>query len=228
MRVMTVEDVRRMLLAVAERIVASQNLLCAADRAIGDGDHGLGMRRGFTAAAERLEGDGFDDAFVPFRSVGDCLISTMGGASGVLFGVLFRGDVEAESSHTLSLDELTRHFERSLAEVCRRGRAQTGDKTLVDALEPAVRSLRQSADSGEVGLASALRAAASAARSGAEATKGYVARFGKARTLGERALGFVDPGALSTAIVFEAMADWAEDHDGQGRRRDPATSSTDA
>jgi dihydroxyacetone kinase-like protein len=230
-----VDQTRRMLLAVARDVIAAEDLLCRADRAIGDGDHGTGMRRGFSAASNRLADT--DTTFTTieqlFRTVGTTLTATMGGASGVVFGLLFTGgpprpatptpaapagpltaagdtlapDVSPLNASELDAARFARHLERARHEISRRGRAQPGDKTMLDALAPAVDALHDAADAGAA-LPEALRAATAAAHHGAEQTRNYRARFGKAAALGDRALGHPDPGALSMTLILNAMADW--------------------
>ncbi|SEG91528.1 dihydroxyacetone kinase DhaL subunit [Thermomonospora echinospora] len=213
---LTAADLRRMMAAVADRIIGSEPALNKADRDIGDGDHGLAMTRGFTAVRRLLDPDGdhpvqhSTDVHQVLVTVGDTLLHTMGGASGVIFGLLFRAGARGqEPSDRLGVAGLADHFARSLREIAGRGGAAPGDKTMVDALEPAVRSLAADAARG-LDLPTALRHAAEAAADGADSTRKLVARFGKALSLRERALGFPDPGALSTTIIFTAMAGWAE------------------
>ncbi|TMR16504.1 dihydroxyacetone kinase subunit L [Nonomuraea turkmeniaca] len=205
---MTAGDVRSMLIAVADRIITSERLLTKADRDIGDGDHGLGMTRGFTAVRELLLATTFDDVRGMLSGVGDTLITSMGGASGVVFGLLFRAGAQGlPPSDVLTVPIAADHFERSIREITRRGGATVGDKTMLDALHPAVESLRRSSEAGDT-LAYAFRRAAIAAGEGADRSKDLIARFGKAMTLGERSLGFPDAGAISTTIIFTAMAEW--------------------
>ncbi|MDT0341949.1 dihydroxyacetone kinase subunit DhaL [Streptomyces litchfieldiae] len=208
---------RAMLLAVADRVIGAEPELSSADRAVGDGDHGLGMTRGFSAVRRLLRQDDpadpaadGDDVYAVLTATGNALIGSMGGASGVLFGLLFRaGAAGRPPADRLGTRELADWLRTSLAEITRRGGAKPGDKTLVDALDPAAASLTAGAAAGE-DLPTALRRAARAAADGTDRTKAYVARFGKAMSLGERAIGFPDPGALSLTHILTAMADWAE------------------
>lgn len=206
------DRLRDMLANVADRVVASEPELSRADREIGDGDHGLGMKRGFSAVRAALADDDGDDVHALFKLVGNTLLRSMGGASGVIFGSLFRaGTAERAPADHIDVPGLAEHVTRALAEITERGGASPGDKTMVDALEPAARALARSAEAGD-DLRTALRQAARAADEGVQRTKNYVARLGKAASLGNRALGRPDPGALSTAVIFGAMADWAEHH----------------
>lgn len=206
---LSARQLRGMLMSVADRLIAAEPELSKADRAVGDGDHGIGMTRGFTAVRSALDHDESGVAHEVLMTVGDTLLRSMGGASGVIFGTLFRGDAGHRSSAGhIDVSGLAEYFARSLVEITRRGGAAAGDKTMVDALGPATRALTESADAGH-DLPTALLHAARAASDGAERTKGFVARFGKATSLKDRSLGFPDPGALSTAIIFTAMSDWA-------------------
>jgi dihydroxyacetone kinase phosphoprotein-dependent L subunit len=209
---LSTQDFRAMLLAVAEAVIANEDHLAKADRDIGDGDHGAGMARGFAAAAEALHAGEFGSVRTLFRSYGDTLIQTMGGASGIIFGQLFRaGAKEAGDGGHFSLREFCEYLDRGMQEIMTRGGAGPGDKTMIDALAPAVAALKDAVVR-DSDFPSALRAAAIAAAKGREKSRAYVARFGKAATLGERAVGFPDAGAVSTTLIFEAMATWAEAH----------------
>ncbi len=198
--------------AVSHRILKDVDLLTQADRDIGDGDHGFGMSRGFTAVLAKLENTDLK-AMSPgelLKSVGDTLIDTMGGASGVVFGTMFRGGAKTLGGlETLSLDDLGRAFEGSCKQITRRAKAEPGDKTMLDALVPAAVAIRSSAASGG-SWGDGLSAAAKAAAEGRDATKQMVARFGKASTMGDRSIGFPDAGAVSVAIMFDSMARTAE------------------
>jgi dihydroxyacetone kinase phosphoprotein-dependent L subunit len=205
---LTVDQVQSMLLAVAEAIVKNEQFLCEADRKIGDGDHGLGMAKGFNAVSKMLSQETFETVNPIFSKVGQTLIKTMGGASGIIFGLLFyAGTKNLQDVTELTVEHLATLLERSMQEISIKGGAQVGDKTMLDALAPFIGSLRESAVS-QISMSQALHAAAFAAASGREQTKNYIARFGKAKTLGERALGYADPGAISLTIIVETMAEW--------------------
>ena len=205
MKTLDTTALRDMLLFVADRMVAQKEYLCEVDARIGDGDHGIGMETGFLAVRSALEGQEFASVGQLFAQAGMAMITSMGGASGILFGSLFlaafRGE---ETTSDLTLPELTSGFARSLQEIQRRGKAELGDKTMVDALAPAVMALQEAPDDWE----SALSQAADAARTGAERTKDYIAKYGRAQFLMERALGYPDAGAVSVSLIFTAMADY--------------------
>lgn len=200
-----------MLVHVARRMEESESLLTDADRAIGDGDHGVGMARGFEAVRRQLENSPAGTVGELLDVTGRTLLASVGGASGILFGMFFRGGAAALGDReTFDADALSLFLKEGTAEVRKRGKAAPGDKTMVDALEPAADAA--AAASGD-SLARLLSAASEAARSGVEDTKGMVARTGKARSLGERSVGHPDPGALSASLILSAMAEFVSDRD---------------
>lgn len=195
-----------MLLAVADRIIESEPILTDADRALGDGDHGIGMQRGMTAAKEKLEGVEFSGPGKAFMAVGMAMMSSMGGASGAVFGTLFRSGGKAMGdAEMLGADEIAAFVKEGTEAVMSRGGAKPGDKTMIDALAPAAEAA--SSVSGQ-SLAEALGVLAAAAETGKEASKDMVATMGRAKTLGERSVGHPDAGAVSIAIIFAAMRDF--------------------
>lgn len=203
-------EAREMMVYVADVIVESKGLLCEADRNIGDGDHGIGMAAGLERCREELRSREFTDVYDVFSTSGRTMIRTMGGASGIIFGMLFyAGSRNMTSQSQIGISEFSHMLEKALAEIQAKGHAEVGDKTVVDALYPMVVSLRQSSESA-LPFKEALRRAYLAAEEGKEASKNYVAKLGKAKTLGERAIGFPDPGAVSLSLIAKAMSDWAE------------------
>lgn len=195
-----------MLASVADKIIASEPELTDADRALGDGDHGLGMQRGMTAVREKLAGGGLDTVDKAFMAVGMAMMSSMGGASGAVFGTLFRAGGKALSGRgDFDAEGLALFLRAGLDGVVARGGAKPGDKTMVDALEPAART---AAESTALGLPAAAAAVAAAAASGRDASRDMIATMGRAKTLGERSLGHPDAGACSVAIILQEMADF--------------------
>lgn len=191
--------------AFAARVAEERQHLTKLDSAIGDGDHGQNLDRGLQAALERIEGE---DATGPlFKAVGMALVSKTGGASGPLYGTFFLDAAKAAPDGApFDLAEWAEMMEAGLGGVVRRGKAKPGDKTMVDAMTPAVEALREAADAGDA-LAGALEAAAEAAREGMEATTPMEAKKGRASYLGERSKGHQDPGATSTYYLFAAAAE---------------------
>ena len=203
-------QVRDMLLYVTEQIIDSKALLTEVDSQIGDGDHGIGMERGMKKAKEKLlsmESGSNVDAL--FQEMGKTMLMSMGGASGVIFGTMFMGGAKGKPERS-SLDgaALIELLEGCLAQIKERGKAQVGDKTMVDALEPAVERMKSCAGTSDLG--EMLSQAAEAAREGMEATKNYQAKYGRAKSLMERALGHQDAGATSTWIIFRSMAEYVQ------------------
>ena len=184
----------------SKRYAAEQAYLCDLDAAIGDGDHGANMARGFSAGVAKLGAPANPAAL--FKSIGMTLIGTVGGASGPLYGSFFIEMAKAAGNHA-ALDAATWNqiLAAGLAGVMARGKAEPGEKTMIDALEPAVRALREAPD-----LAAALAASAEAAKQGAVDTTPLIARKGRASYLGERAIGHQDPGATSLAMLLEELA----------------------
>jgi dihydroxyacetone kinase-like protein len=176
------------------------------DAAVGDADHGLNMDRGMTAVVAKLDENTAADPAALCKQVATTLISSVGGAAGPLYGTLFLRMAPALGADA-AVDATT--FAAALRAgvdgVVARGRAELGDKTMVDALVPAVDAL-DAALAGGAGLAEALRQAADAAAAGRDATLPLVARKGRASYLGERSAGHLDPGAASSAMLIAAAA----------------------
>jgi dihydroxyacetone kinase-like protein len=203
---LTIAEATAMFLQVAQCMQDSQDVLTQADKAIGDGDHGIGMARGFAAVQIKLEASPPATVADLLKTTGMALLTSIGGASGVIFGTLFRGGARNLTGETiLNSETLSRMLTDGLAAVQERGKANPGDKTMVDALAPAAAKATEMAASS---LDEALPAIAHAARLGMEETKGMVAATGKARALGPRAIGFADPGALSTYLILDFMAQY--------------------
>ncbi|MEH7222802.1 dihydroxyacetone kinase subunit DhaL [Bacillus sp. JJ1566] len=206
-------QVKEMFLYVGEKVVESKPLLTKIDSAIGDGDHGIGMSVGFTKADENLKANEFTTVNDVFKTIGMSMISSMGGASGVIFGTMFVGGIKGlERKETLELASLTEIFEKALDAIKQRGKAELGDKTMIDAFQPAVEALKASAAAND-SFIDGLRKAESAALEGVEASKDYIAKFGRAKSLGDRAIGHQDAGATTVSIIFKSMKEWVEGQD---------------
>jgi phosphoenolpyruvate---glycerone phosphotransferase subunit DhaL len=186
--------------------VEQRDYLTQLDAAIGDADHGANMTRGFSAVEAKL--DGLDGGTPPGRILvlaGSTLVSTVGGASGPLWGSAFRRAGKSLGDQpTATGAELADALDAAVAAVVELGAAERGDKTMLDALGPAVDALRTSLDGG-ASLAGALAAARAAAEDGMRATVPMLARKGRASYLGERSIGHQDPGATSTALIVAAL-----------------------
>ncbi len=195
--------VRRWMDLFAQAMSEHRQELVALDTAIGDGDHGTNMDRGMRKAIEKLHADAPPDPGALLKAVAMTLISTVGGAAGPLYGTLFLHlGAGLTDRDAIDLAAYSAAWRRAVDAVQARGSARAGDKTMVDALLPAVDALERS-ESLEAGLA----AAAEAAREGMLATIPLVARRGRASYLGERSAGHQDPGATSTYYLFESAAE---------------------
>lgn len=193
-----------MLRAVAEHVLASTERLTRADQAVGDGDHGIGMARGFEAANTKLAAEQPSTVDGALHAVGIAIMGSTGGAAGAVFGTLFIAAASAcKGNEALDTAVMAEAMQAALAAIQKRGGAKPGEKTMLDALAPAVEALQAHKTRS---LVVALAAAADAARGGVEATRDMVASTGKARPLGARAIGHPDPGAITTSLIFEAMA----------------------
>ncbi|GAB2990991.1 dihydroxyacetone kinase subunit L [Amycolatopsis acidiphila] len=177
------------------------------DRAIGDGDHGENMNRGFTAILSALDSAVPDSPSAVLKLVATTLIAKVGGAAGPLYGTAFlRASTAVGGASELDSDAVVAGLRAALEGVQARGKAVEGDKTMVDALIPAVAAAEQAAGTEGADVAAVLTAAADAAGKGAESTVDLVARKGRASYLGQRSAGHLDPGARSTALLLGALA----------------------
>jgi dihydroxyacetone kinase-like protein len=188
-------------------LAENKDHLTQLDSAIGDADHGANMTRGFQAVlTKRPEFQGKDIATV-FKTAAMTLISTVGGASGPLYGTFFlQAALAAGAKPTISAEDFGALLEKALNGVVQRGKAAPGDKTMIDAMQPAVEAYRKAVQAGEP-VDDALKKAAETAREGMKATIPLVAKKGRASYLGERSAGHQDPGATSTALLFQAAAE---------------------
>ncbi|MCH2059132.1 MAG: dihydroxyacetone kinase subunit L [Verrucomicrobiales bacterium] len=200
------QETVEMLHCVANAIIAAEPELTDADRNLGDGDHGLGMQRGMTAVIEKLTSSSIETVGQAFTTVGMAMMSSMGGASGAIFGTMFRSGGKAiENPHAFDAKGLSELLVAGNAGVMDRGGAKPGDKTLIDSLYPA--SLAAEQNSGSE-LHEALQEVAQAGETGRDKSSDLIATVGRAKTLGDKSIGFPDAGACSIAIMLRAMADF--------------------
>ncbi len=203
----TKDDVLKWLRHYADVIAEQKEYLTQLDAAIGDADHGINMDRGFTAVMAQLPSVEDQDIGTILKKVGMVLVSTVGGAGGPLYGTLFmRMGMAVGNKEELTSEDVLKMFESALEGVKQRGKAEVGEKTMVDALTPAVEAMRQALAEG-ADLATMLNKAVAAAEEGMKATIPLVARKGRASYLGERSAGHQDPGATSTYLLFKSAAD---------------------
>jgi dihydroxyacetone kinase-like protein len=196
------DDVERWIEIFAQTIAEHRQELVRLDTAIGDGDHGTNMDRGMQKVLEKLHAEEPADPAGVLKTVAMTLISTVGGAAGPLYGTVFlqlSGGLAGQTE--VDLPTFAAAWRKAADGVQARGKAQLGDKTMLDAMLPAVDALKQATD-----LGAGLRAAADAAHQAMLATTPLVARRGRASYLGERSAGHQDPGATSTYYLFESAA----------------------
>lgn len=189
---------------IADNIIKNKEYLTELDAAIGDADHGINMAKGFKAVKEKLPDLKDKDYSNTLKIVGMTLVSTVGGASGPLYGTAFmRAGKVLESKDRLEVKDMSRILDAALEGIKARGKAQKGDKTIVDTLEPAVEVLKNS----KLENKEALKEALAAAKKGMEYTKEIAAKKGRASYLGKRSIGHQDPGATSCYIILESIFD---------------------
>jgi phosphoenolpyruvate---glycerone phosphotransferase subunit DhaL len=190
----------------AKVIGENEQLLTDLDAAIGDADHGTNMERGMTAVLAALEEAAPVDMSALCKQVGMTLVKSVGGASGPLYGTFFLRMAPAMgTSESVAASDFAKALRAGVEGVVQRGRAESGDKTMYDALAPALDALDAALTSG-AGLSAALSDAATAASDGRDATESMVARKGRASYLGQRSVGHQDPGATSAAMLIAAAA----------------------
>jgi phosphoenolpyruvate---glycerone phosphotransferase subunit DhaL len=205
----TLPQFHRWLLLYAERIIEKEAILTELDTAIGDADHGANMRRGMEKVRERLENpdNHCEDIRTLLRAVAMTLISAVGGAAGPLYGTFFlRAATVPDGGESIDLAGLTRMFRYGLDGLQQRGKAHLNDKTMVDAIQPAVEAMEAAVASNQ-SLAVALASARQAARLGMKHTIHISANKGRASYLGPRSIGYQDPGATSAYYLFETAAE---------------------
>jgi phosphoenolpyruvate---glycerone phosphotransferase subunit DhaL len=205
--VITSEQLAGWLRHFRDLVIKNQTELTELDSAIGDADHGSNMARGMTAVINKLDQGRSPHVNDLFKTVAMTLVTSVGGASGPLYGTFFlRFAGMAGPTIELDAEGLDMAFRAGLAGIVERGKAEAGDKTMVDALSPALDSMEAVIKSGG-DLDAAVTAARDAAAAGRDATVPLVARKGRASYLGERSAGHMDPGAASMSLLFDALAD---------------------
>ncbi len=208
-------QVRDWVQAFAEAVAENKDYLTELDSAIGDADHGINMNRGMKAALGKIDSVTEPDVGALLKTVGMALVSTVGGASGPLYGTLFlQMGAATAGKPELSAGDWATALAAGLAGVRARGKAELRDKTMVDALTPAVEAL-EAALGGGAALPDALRRSAEAAQDGMKATTPLVARKGRASYLGERSAGHQDPGATSSWLLIRTAAETLGEQGGQ-------------
>ena len=203
----TTEDTLRWLQHFAQTLHENRDYLTQLDSAIGDADHGINMDRGFKAVNDKLPSVVGMDIGSILKTVGTTLVSTVGGASGPLYGTAFlRAGVATAGKHELYEADVITMLEAALEGIKARGKAQPGEKTMVDALTPALVAAKE-AEAQQLGLAQLVRHATDAAEKGMKATIPMLATKGRASYLGERSIGHQDPGATSSWLLLKTLAE---------------------
>ena len=207
------QELRLCLESVAEAVIREEAHLTSLDSAIGDGDHGITMRIGFAAVRQKLTSlDENADLERVFNEVGKTFMGATGGAIGVLLGgMLTAGGKALSGCIEMGPDEFKRVLESMESTLIRLGKAQPGDKTILDAVHAACQAV---VDSGQQDLEILCTKAAAAAAEGAQKTAGMLCAKGRASRLGGRVLGHPDPGAVSFSVILDAMAKWLASHPG--------------
>lgn len=201
------QKVKEVILAISEIIEEKKLYLTQLDAAIGDGDHGLNMAKGFGAAKEKLESTNPETPSDILKAVGMALISKVGGAAGPLYGTAFLNASKSVAGKTeLDLNDYQVMLEAALDGVKSRGKATVGEKTMVDAIEPALEALKKAIAEGS-STREAMDKSVAAAEEGVNYTKTIIAQKGRASYLGERSIGHIDPGAMSSYVILKTIAE---------------------
>lgn len=205
------DDVLAWIKSYAAVIRENKEYLTQLDAAIGDADHGANMDRGFQAVLGKMPELADKDIGTIFKTVGMTLLSTVGGAGGPLYGTLFlQAGMKTAGKMELNLEDLATTIEAAVSGVVMRGKAEPGDKTMVDALTPALAALKQASEE-NLPIGEAIQRCAEAGKQGMEATIPLVAKKGRASYLGERSAGHQDPGATSSYLLLKTAADtWTQ------------------
>lgn len=211
-RTLNADQFKEMFNEVTQKIQDNREKLCEIDSAIGDGDHGTSLAKGFSASKDRLELDESRNIGDILRKIGMSLTEKIGGATGPLFATIFiSAGKAAEGKEEVDLSLLIKMFVKATTDVQKRGGAKPGDKTMIDALKPAVEGLKEAKED-NLDLQEGLKIAHKRAKEGVKATKDMKPKKGRAKYLGERSLGHQDPGATSIALIFEAMSEYVDEH----------------
>ena len=199
-------NAKELIISLIDAINNNKAWLSEIDGAIGDGDHGVNMAKGFNMAKEKMDEAG-DTLSEQLKSLGMTLVSNIGGAMGPIYGTFFmRMAKPIEGKTEIDENDFKAMLEAALEGVKKRGGAEVGDKTLVDALEPATKAFAESIEKGQ-SFREALENMVEAAKRGMESTKDLIAKKGRSSRLGERSKGTIDAGSASCYIILKALAE---------------------
>ena len=206
------EDIISIIKSIYKKIDENKDYLSRLDTEIGDGDHGTSMARGFKSLNDKLVEFSNLEIGLILKKSGFELIKTIGGSAGVVFGTFFTGqggyyDKNLNGKQSISLKDIAGMLEEALQQIIKRGKAAPGDKTMIDALQPAVFAIKTSADE-NASILEAFKTATQKAKEGAEKTKEMIGKHGRSKYLGERGIGYIDPGAVSTTLIFETITEY--------------------
>lgn len=203
----TRDQILTWLIAYINVVNTSADELNQLDSALGDGDFGASMQRGVQAIGNKMQAIADKDIGTIFKTIGMALVSAMGGTSGPLLGTMFiQMGGKSAGKQALTLAEWTETFQAGIEGIMMRGKAQAGDKTMLDALVPALESLK-AADATDTDIVIALRQSAQAAKKGRDDTANIIAKKGRASYVGERGLGHIDPGAANAYLFLNTLAE---------------------
>lgn len=206
----TLKELQNALVCVCNEIIKNEPYLTEIDTVIGDGDHGIGMKRGFKALKTLLCNECFESINDLLKHSGIELIKTMGGASGVIFGTMFIGGLsELKEDKKISLKVLAKYFDEGAKSISKRGRTKAGDKTMLDALLEVVKALQKAALQ-ESDIAAALKDAYLGAIAGVENTKAMQSKIGRSKNFREKTVNLPDPGAVSVSLIFKALHEYTQ------------------
>ena len=204
---MTIEQILDLLTAMSRKMEEQRDYLTELDNAIADGDHGINMARGFAAVEQKMKETDWQDAGALFKTVGMTLVSVVGGSAGPLYGTAFmRAGMAMTGKSDLTVDDLLTCLGAAIEGVMMRGKAVRGEKTMLDAMIPALDAMTEAHAAGH-SAKEAVQAGVRAAWDGVEYTKTIAATKGRASYIGERSIGHADPGATSFTYLLETVAD---------------------
>jgi dihydroxyacetone kinase-like protein len=210
----TTEKVKEFLQRAAEVLKENKEYLTELDSAIGDADHGINMDRGFQAIMAKFPTFEGKDAGTILKSAGMALVSTVGGAGGPLYGTAFmQAGIALQGKYEFTLEDLVKALEAALKGIMNIGKSKPGEKTMIDAISPAIEAMRKALANGSDPVR-ALEEATQAAEEGMKATIPMIAQKGRASYLGERSIGHQDPGATSSYLLFRTMLEVAKEQQG--------------
>ncbi|MBU3210582.1 dihydroxyacetone kinase subunit L [Clostridium algidicarnis] len=203
-------EIKELLIKLSEVMTKNKEYLTELDATIGDGDHGLNLHKGFTAMVDKIKDDTGEDIGDMLKKSGLALLSSVGGASGPLYGTAFmKASMKVQGKSEIDLKDFLEMLQAALDGVKLRGKAEIDDKTMVDAIEPALNQLRESLANYESPIDTLFKVK-EAAYKGANHTMDIIAKKGRASYLGDRSLGHKDPGAVSSSLIFETIYDFVK------------------